>query len=236
MAWSGQTAVITGASSGIGAAIARELNSGGAELHLVGRSRERLQAAVEEGARVRFYEADLSNGAETRHLGEKLAIGLERVDLLVHCAGMIALGAMDRACVEALDAQYQVNLRAPFVLTQALLPATRSARGQVIFVNSSAGLRANAQASQYSATKHGLKALADSLREEVNRDGVRVLSVYPGRTNTPMQRALVEWEGKEWHPEMLLQPEDVARVVLASAAMPRTAEIVDVMLRPMQKC
>jgi len=235
MNWAGQTAVITGASSGIGAAIARELLCAGAELCLVGRSRGRLEAAAHDGEGVRFYEADLADGPETRSLGARLAADLNQVDLLIHCAGMICLGPLDRACVEAFDAQYHVNLRAPFVLTQALLPKIRGVRGQIVFLNSSAGLRANANASQYSATKHGLKALADSLRDEVNADGVRVLSVYPGRTNTPMQKAIVESEGKDWHPERLMQPEDVARVVLASAALPRTAEVLDLMVRPAQK-
>ena len=73
-------------------------------------------------------------------------------------------------------------------LTQAMLPLLRNSQGQVVFVNSTAGLKANANAAQYSATKHGLKALADSLREEENRNGVRVLSVFSGRTGTPMQR------------------------------------------------
>ena len=89
--------------------------------------------------------------------------------------------------------------------------------------------------SQYAATKAALKAMADSLREEVNPDGVRVLSIFVGRTATPMQAALHEAEGKEYRPERLLQPEDIASTIVHALCMPRTAEITEVDIRPMQK-
>jgi NADP-dependent 3-hydroxy acid dehydrogenase YdfG len=88
---------------------------------------------------------------------------------------------------------------------------------------------------QYSATKHALKAIADSLREEVNAEGVRVVSVYPGRTATPMQAEVHELEGKPYKPERLMQPADVAEVVLTALTLPRTTEVTDLMVRPMAK-
>jgi NADP-dependent 3-hydroxy acid dehydrogenase YdfG len=89
--------------------------------------------------------------------------------------------------------------------------------------------------SQYAATKHALKAIADSLREEVNAEGLRVLSVYPGRTASPMQAAVHEMEGRAYHPERLMQPEDVAAVVINALSLPRSAEVTDIYIRPLLK-
>jgi len=240
MHFAGQKAVITGASSGIGQAIAAGLARQGAALWVVGRSRARLEQALCSAApsalSISAIEADLGTpGGASRAACELLAQLDGSLDVLVHCAGAISLGSIENAPVEELDAQYHVNLRAPFVLTQALLPLLRNSRGQVVFVNSTAGLKANANASQYSATKHGLRALADSLRDEENRNGVRVLSVFSGRASTPMQRAITGWEGKEFHPEYLLQPDDVASAMLHSLTLPRTAELTDLSLRPFRK-
>ena len=110
----------------------------------------------------------------------------------VHGAGVIARGPVEHAKVEELDCQYDVNLRAPFVLTRRFLPALKKARGQIVFVNSTAGRAAAPDAALYAASKHALRGFADSLRQEINPDGVRVLSMFPGRTATPMQQSLLE--------------------------------------------
>jgi NADP-dependent 3-hydroxy acid dehydrogenase YdfG len=94
-------------------------------------------------------------------------------------------------------------------------------------------LEARAHVGAYAATKHALKALADALRQEVNADGVRVISVYPGRTATPLQEVLHAQEGKPYFPERLLQPRDVAAAVLHALGMDRTAEVTDIRVRPM---
>lgn len=238
-AFGDQVAVITGASSGIGKAIAQALAAQGATLCLVGRRLEALEAVAESvrgtASRVLRYRADLALDEDLQTLTARLEQDLERVDLLVHSAGVITLGRFESAPVAALDAQYRINVRAPYVLTQALLPRLKSSQGQVAFINSSAGLNAGANVSQYAATKHALKALADSLRAEVNAEGVRVLSVYPGRTATPMQAEVYKAEGREYQPERLMQPEDVAALVLNALALPRSAEITDINVRPMVK-
>ena len=159
-----------------------------------------------------------------------------RVDVLIHCAGVICQGAMEHAHIEELDLQYATNVRAPYLLTQHLLPLLTTTRGQIVFINSSAGLSAKRpEVGQYSATKHALKAIADSLREEVNAKGIRVLTLYLGRTATPMQEALSRQEGKVYHPEKLLQSEDVASIVVHALMLPATAEITDISMRPMIK-
>jgi len=148
-------------------------------------------------------------------LMQHLERGAGRLDVLIHCAGVIQQDPMERARLTDFDFQYATNVRAPYALTQRLLPLLMAARGQIVFINSSVGLTAKRpDIGQYAATKHALKAIADSLREEVNPKGLRVLTVYLGRTATPMQETISRQEGRAYHPETLLQPEDVASVVL----------------------
>jgi NAD(P)-dependent dehydrogenase (short-subunit alcohol dehydrogenase family) len=148
---------------------------------------------------------------------------------------MHARGTIGQAPVAQFDAQYRANVRAPYLLTQLLLPLLRERRGQVAFVNSSAVLQARPEVGQYAATQHALRALADTLRQEVNADGVRVLSVYPGRTATPRQAAIHAEEGRPYHPERLMRPEDVAVALGQALATARSAEVTDLFLRSMLK-
>ncbi len=238
-ALNGQIAVVTGASSGIGKAIALGLAAQGATLCLVGRSLENLEAVAAwargKGSRAVSYRADLTRDKDIQELTTNIQRDFSHIDMLVHSAGAIAVGPLEHASVGDFDRQYRINVRAPCVLTQALLPLLRSSRGQIVFLNSSVGLKARANVGQYAATKHALKALADSLREEVNADGVRVLSVFLGRTATPMQAAVHEMEGQAYHPERFIQPNDVVAVVINALSVPRSAEVTDISIRPLSK-
>jgi NADP-dependent 3-hydroxy acid dehydrogenase YdfG len=235
----GQIAVVTGASSGIGKAIALDLARQGVTLNLVGRKLDALQAVADPfpGAdqRIRCFQADLTVDADIQELAARLRRTFGHIDLLIHSAGVIANGPLEVAPVEDFDWQYRINVRAPYVLTQALLPLLKVGRGQIVFINSTMGLITKANAGQYAATKHALKAIADSLRAEVNRDGVRILSVFPGNTATPMQEAVHQMGGRAYRPELLIQPEDVAMVVVNSLSLPCTVEVTDIHLRPMIK-
>ena len=184
----------------------------------------------------RAFQLDLTTDEHLQSLVEFLKRDAGQVDILFHGAGIIQQGLLEYARVENFDQQYAINVRAPYLLTQQLLPLLVKARGQIVFVNSSAGIAVNRpEIAQYAATKHALKAIADSLRAEVNSKGVRVLSVYLGRTATPMQKALFKLEAKPYHAGELLQTEDVATMVLAALALPRTAEVTDISIRPMMK-
>jgi NADP-dependent 3-hydroxy acid dehydrogenase YdfG len=105
-------------------------------------------------------------------------------------------------------------------------------RADVVFVNSGAGLSAHAEWSAYAASKHGLKALADSLRHEEHGNGVRVTSVYPARTATPMQVKVHQQEGKEYDAGRWIDPGSVATTILTAIDLPRDAEINDLTMRP----
>ncbi len=232
-------AVVTGASSGIGKAIALKLAAHGASLCLVGRRLETLEvvaeSARETSSEVRSYGANLTLDEDIRKLKEQLQQDFGYIDILIHSAGAISLGKVQDSKVEDFDWQFRTNVRAPYLLTQVLLPMIKSRRGQFVFINSSAGVRASANGSQYAATKFALKAIADSLREEINDEGVRVLSVYPGRTATPMQSAVHKLEGREYHPELLMQSADVAAMVIDALSLPRSAEVTEIFIRPMNK-
>jgi len=235
----GKIAIVTGAGSGIGRAISLALAEEGAALCLVGRNPLKLEAVAEaangRAAAARCYPADLTKDASFGELHAAVSQDFAAADILVHNAGALFVGMPGRARVEEFDLQYSINVRAPYQLTQVLLPMLVSAQGQVVFINSSAGLNARAVVSQYSATKHALKAFADSLREEVNPHGVRVLSVYPGRCATPMLERLDGLNGESYCPSALLQPEDIASVVINALRLPRTAEVTDISIRPMKK-
>ena len=234
-----QIAVITGASSGIGRAITLGLALQGAKLGLVGRNVERLEAvatiAQKTAPKVFAYSVDLSIGENIDKLKTNLERDFGKVDLLIHSAGAFSMGLVQDTSVEKLDWLYQNNVRAPYLLTQTLLPMIVSSQGQIVFINSSVILRARANVGQFAATQHALKAMADSLREEVNTKQVRVLSIFPGRTATPRQANIHEMEGKPYHPEHLMQPEDVASVVINSLSLPRSTEVTDINLRPFAK-
>ena len=232
-------AVITGASSAIGGAIASAIASTGAAVCLVGRNAARLEAAAAEvraTARAALVcEADLTVDAAIERLVRRLTHEFGTVDVLVHCAGAFTTGKIESTSVKELDALYKANVRLPFILTQRLLPLLRLRAGQIVFINSSQGLQARGTTSLYASTKHALKALADGLRHEINAERIRVMSVYPGRTATARMQALYLAEGRKYQPELLLQPADIAQIVLASLQLPRTAEVTDLAIRPLIK-
>jgi NADP-dependent 3-hydroxy acid dehydrogenase YdfG len=239
MSYKDQTSVVTGASSGIGRAIALALSNTGMSLALVGREPQRLAevsaAAARTAARVKTYQADLEVDEDIRRVSLEVTRDFGSLDVLIHSAGIFRMGPIAEAPVSDLDSLYRTNVRAPYALTKALLPMISARRGQIVFINSSAGLTARANVAAYAATKHALKAIADSLRAEINAVGVRVITVYPGRTATPQQAQIHDLEGKLYEPGRLLQPEDVANAVLNALAMPRTAEVTDISIRPMRK-
>jgi NADP-dependent 3-hydroxy acid dehydrogenase YdfG len=231
-------AIVTGASSGIGAEISRALAAQGVRLWLLGRDAARLLAVADEARRwsgsVWTHQVDLGLDQDIRRLVAEVAEKCGAADILVHSAGCISVGKIAEDSVDEFDKQFRVNVRGAYLLTQGLLPLLKASRGQVVFINSSVGLIAKAGSGQYSATKHALKALADTLRQEINGDGVRVTSVYPGQTATQMQASLCQVAGKAYAPERLVQPTDVAEVVLCALSLPRTAEVTDIAIRPMR--
>ncbi len=235
----GKTALVTGGGTGIGAAIALAIAREGGDIWIAGRRRDHLDAIAHEatsyGIVARVIELDLADTDAVERIGAEVAASPAHLDILVHNAAMFGQSLVENQSLAGLEAIYRTNVAAPFALTKALLPMLRRSQGEIILVNSSSGHTAKPTTSAYDASKHALKAFADSLRAEVNAQGIRVLSLYLGRTASEMQRALHALEGKPYRPEVLIQPADVAAVVLAAIALPRSAEVTDIHMRPMQK-
>lgn len=219
--------LLTGAGSGIGAVLASRLRARGDDLVLVARSPERAEqlAAAYAGAQVLVADLDRPESVESLALPDRL-------DSVVHAAGVVTLGAVAELSVDDWATQLRVNLVAPAALTRVALPALRAARGTVVLVNSGAGLHAHPQWSAYAASKHGLRALADSLRAEEAAHGVRVTSILPGRTATAMQEEVHRQEGKEYDAAAWIRPETVADAILHVLDLPRDATITDLTVRP----
>ena len=225
------THLITGAGSGIGAAVAAALHARGDELVLLARSEPRAHELRQEYDGARVVVADLADPA---HLEQALA-GANlppRLDLLLHVAGVVELNRIEDLPLREVREQLDVNLVAPIVLTRACLPALRAARGLVLFVNSGAGLSAHPDWSAYAASKFGLRALADALRAEEKPHGVRVTTVFPGRTATPMQEKVHGQEGRDYDEAAWIDPRTVAATILHVLDLPRDAAIPEVSVHP----
>ena len=220
-------ALVTGASRGIGAAVARAL-APGHDLLLGGRDTSTLEALARELPGARPWPVDLTDSAAVA----EAAGGIERLDVLVHSAGVGLLGTVAETPAATWRQQFEINVVAVAELTRLLLPALRAARGRVVLLNSGAGLTARAGWASYAASKFALRAFADALRAEESGHGVRVTSLHPGRVDTEMQRGVVAHEGGEYRPEAYLRPESVAGAVLLAVTAPDDAELTELVLRP----
>jgi NADP-dependent 3-hydroxy acid dehydrogenase YdfG len=218
------TALITGAGGGIGSAIATAL----APTHtllLAGRPSDRLDAVAERLGATTF-PLDLTDTEEIEASCEIV----DELDVLVHNAGVSIPGRVAQSSIEEWRATFDVNVFGAVALTLALLPALRSARGQVVFVNSGTGRTASPNMASYSASKFALRAFADSLRE--GEPQLRVTSIFPGRTDSAMQRELAAFEGGEYDPDNFLRPETVAAAIANAVATPPDGHLHEVVLRP----
>jgi short-subunit dehydrogenase len=223
------THLVTGAGSGMGAVLAERLLERGDSLVLLARSTERAHDLRSDLPDATVLVADLAEAAAVEAVAGQLP---DALDSVVHAAGVVELGPVASLTTTAWQEQLTVNLLAPAVLTRLALPALRTARGTVVFVNSGAGLVANPQWSAYAASKFGLRALADSLRAEEQQHGVRVTTVYPGRTATPMQQKVHDQEGKDYDAADWIDPETVADAILHVLDLPDDATIGDLTIRP----
>ncbi|OCB31734.1 short chain dehydrogenase [Mycobacterium malmoense] len=218
------TALITGAGGGIGSAIAAALAPTHTVL-LAGRPSDRLDAVAERLGSTTF-PLDLTDSGDIEAACEIV----DELDVLVHNAGVSIPGHVAESNVDEWRATFAVNVLGPVELTLALLPALRRAHGQVVFINSGAGRNVSPGMASYSASKFALRAFADSLRAD--EPDLRVTTVYPGRTDSQMQRELVAFEGGTYDPAKFLKPETVATAVANVVATPRDGHVHEVVLRP----
>ena len=216
--------MITGASAGLGRAIAAAL-APTHTLFLAGRPSRRLDEVAElYGATT--WPIDLAATGDVETVVEPIA----ELDVLVHNAGVAYPGRVAETIPEQWRATLEVNVVGAVALTLALLPALRAARGHVVFINSGSGINASPGLASYSASKFALRSFADSLRAD-ERD-LRVTSIHPGRIDTDMQRDLIAYEERDYVPEQFLRADTVAAAVAQAVATPPDAHVHEIVVRP----
>lgn len=216
--------MITGASGGLGSALAAAL-APTHTLFLAGRPSDRLDEVAERfGATT--WPIDL---ADAEAIGAAVEPIVE-LDVLIHNAGTAYPGRVAESSVDEWRATMEINVIGAVALTLALLPALRSAGGQVVFVNSTSGITVSNGMASYSSSKFALRAFADSLRND--EPSLRVTSVHPGPIDTPMQEVRADYDGREYDPSQFLSPASVAAIVADAVNAPADAHVREVVVRP----
>lgn len=222
----GKVVVVTGASSGVGLATATALAALGAEVHAVSRR------AVQLPGKFTSWQLDLADASAIVGFCEQLRARYRELHALIHCAGVLERKLIADDAVQDVDRHFAVIARAPALLTTSLLQPLRAGRADVVFVNSSAALKPAAGVAAYAMAKSALVALADALRTEENAHGLRVLTIYLGRTATTMQQKLAEQEGSAYDGDRLIPAQDVAQLIATSLALDPRTELTEMTLRP----
>lgn len=230
MTFEGKTVWITGGGTGIGRALAAAFAREGAQVVISGRTAARIAAVASElGHGVRAIPCDVSDTNEVGAVIARIGELCGPIDILVNNAGVTVFKPFIATGVEEFDELLRVNLRGPFLCTRAVLPAMMErGDGIIIMINSMAALQVFANSSVYAATKGGLKWMTDCLRLEVRKSGVRVLTVHPGATDTPIWPDAV----RNKHAERMMQPDDVAATIVAACAAPARVMVEDLVIQP----
>ena len=218
--------LITGVSRGIGRVLSERLLADGHQVFGLARTAESVSGLGLAGVLV----ADLSAPESLEAALAPWLSRLTRLDGVVHCAGIAQPGVLSEATPGDFAALFAVNVTAVAELTRLLLPALRAAAGTVVLVNSGSGLNARPPLTGYGASKFALRAYAEGLRQE--ETGVRVSTIYPGRTATGMQRLVRTAESGEYRESDYLQPGTVAQAIQLMLALPADGVITDLILRP----
>ena len=213
-----RTAVVTGGTSGIGREVALKLAELGWRVIAIGRDREALAELSRRSERLVPHAADLL----TDELEELIPA---RVDALVHAAGISPSTGVEETTPGQWERVFALNVTAGAALARHALPALRVARGTIVFVNSGAGTAARPRNTPYAASKHALRALANGLRVEEEGHGVRVSTVYPGPTDTPMFDGDVDRAA-------LIRPASVAAAVVMAITASDDVQLADIHVRP----
>jgi NADP-dependent 3-hydroxy acid dehydrogenase YdfG len=246
----GTVALVTGASSGIGEATARQLAADGAAVALVARRVDRLDTLAKEiaeaGGRALVVEADVTDQSQAEDAVERTVSELGRLDTLVNNAGVMLLGPIVGAPLEEWERMVDVNVKGLLYCSHAGLPhlldaATSSPRGVADLVNISsvAGRVARNGSGVYNATKHGVGAFSESLRQEVTGRHVRVSLIEPGAVSTELashnRPEIRESIGKRFGSIERMVSEDIADAIGYVVTRPRRVAINEVLIRPTEQ-
>ncbi len=225
----GQIALVTGASRGIGHAIAWRLAQAECDLVLVARSHEEISALAWEiktaGREAMPIVADLRDETQIRAAAKKALDYFGRVDILVNNAGLWRYALVQDLTLEAWDEMFDVNLRGAFLCTKYLLPSMLERRsGHIVNIASVSGMIGEEEGAGYCATKWGLRGFSESLYKEVGPKGIRVTVIDPGTVNND--------GGTSAQDQALIQNEDVADLVYAAVTMPKRTTVYEAVVWP----
>ena len=228
------TALITGATEGIGRAITFALGRAGYQVGVCARTPSRLRTLLDEltaaGITAAGYPADVGMDADVTALISHLTAALGPIDVLINNAGTAVLKPFAELTLDEWDSTMATNLRSLFLVTRAVLPGMRQRRrGSIINMASLAGRNGFVGGSAYTASKHAVLGFSRSLMLEVRSDNVRVITICPGSVDTPLIHSQAAFPVKA---DRILQPQDVADVVLAALALPDRAMVSELDIRP----
>jgi NADP-dependent 3-hydroxy acid dehydrogenase YdfG len=239
---SGKTALVTGASSGIGRSAALALAAAGARVALVARRAARLEELADEvtagGGQALACAADVTREEEAARAVEDAVGHFGGLDILVNAAGMTQAGRVENANLEDWRQVFELNFWAGLYTSRAAIPALKAGGGDIVNVSSTAGRRpVGATFGPYAASKFALTAFTESLRAEVTLAGIRVCIIEPGATATEIHVRIKDEKVREstrQHVEKdgAMQPEDVAAAIVFVVSLPRRANVSQLMIRP----
>ncbi len=225
----GKVVLITGASRGIGLAMAKALGQEGARLILVARNRGPLeQAAAQAPGAVMSAVIDVTKPGDVKRLFATVQKRIGRLDVLINNAGVFTFKPFRKTTLDDWRRNLATNLTSIFLTTQAALRLLKRSRGDVVNILSISSRVAFANCSAYTASKFGALGLTDVLRRELHAQGIRVTAILPGMTNTRMKKEF----DFPLHGQDLLQPEDVAAAVLSALVQPRRATVEEILVMP----
>jgi 3-oxoacyl-[acyl-carrier protein] reductase len=228
------TALVTGATKGIGRAIAFALGRAGYKVGVCARAPSQLRALLEElgaaGITAAAYPGDVGIEADARDIVAQITQALGPVDVLVNNAGIALLRPFQELTLDDWDATMATNVRSLYLMTREVLPGMRKRKhGAVVVIASLAGRNGFAGGTAYTASKHAALGFCRSLMQEVRKDNVRVIAICPGSVDT----ALIRGQGVlKPNLEKILQPEDVAATAVAALALPERALVSELDVRP----
>jgi 3-oxoacyl-[acyl-carrier protein] reductase len=228
------TALVTGATHGIGRAAAFALGRAGYRVGVCARTAGRVESLVAElraaGLEAAGGAADVADPGEVTAVVEHVSKSLGEIGVLINNAGVLIARPIEELTLEDWDATMATNLRGLFLMTRAVLPPMRArGRGDIVNVASLAARNGFAGGSAYAASKHAVLGFGRSLMLELRKEGIRVITVCPGSVDTGMLR---DQPMLRSDPARILQPEDVAETILHSLRLPHRAMVSEVDIRP----
>jgi NADP-dependent 3-hydroxy acid dehydrogenase YdfG len=237
----GRVALVTGASSGIGRAVALALAREGADVAVAARRTDRLDVLrgelLELGVRALVLGLDVSDEAACRDAVARTVAELGGLDILVNNAGVMLLGTVEGADTEDWRRMMGTNVLGLMYLTHAALPHLLQRRGVLVQMSSTAGRTARAGVAAYNASKWAVNAFSEGLRQEVTARGVRVVVIEPGIVATELREHITQPVARERIQASAaairqLQPEDIAAAVVYAATQPEHVAVNEILVRP----